>query len=162
MPSRRRKNRLLPNGRNATATSFVMLEDYVFDCPAYRTMGPGPRALLWELIRRHNGNNNGQIGLGVREAAKSLGVTKDTAGGYFRTLIVYGFIAKGKDSAFNLKDPSSRRATEWRLTWIRCENQAPTKDFIAYSKKIAVQIAETPCPEKSDIRPLQPPGCPNN
>lgn len=111
-----------------------MLNNYVFDCPAYRTMKPGPRALLWELIRRHNGNNNGVIGLGVRDAATLLNVGKDAAGRYFRELIERGFIVPARPGGFNIKDPESRRATEWRMTWERCRDQSPTKDFMNWSK----------------------------
>ncbi len=162
MAKGRRKNRLLVNGRNATSVAFLMLDNYVFDCPAYRGMAPGPRTLLWELIRRHNGCNNGQIGLGVREAAECLKATKDTAAGYFRTLIVRGFIAQSKPGGFNMKDPSSRRATEWRLTWQRCNDQPPTKEFMDYSKKITVQNIETPRPKNLDTGEQNAPDCPKN
>jgi hypothetical protein len=110
------KPRIRKNGRNAGSTNFVMLDNYIFDCLAYRTMKPGPRALLWELIRLHNGNDNGRIGLGVRNAAQALGVSKDTAAGYFETLMKRGFIAVARSGGFNMKDPQSRRASEWRLT----------------------------------------------
>lgn len=162
MTKGRRKNRLLTNGRNATETDFLMMPGYVFDCQAYRGMGVGPRCLLWEIVRIFNGGNNGQIGLGVRVAAARLNITKDTAGAYFRTLIERGFIAQSKPSGFNMKDPSSRRATEWRLTWHRCNDQPPTKEFMEYSKKITVQIIETPRPKNPDTGNRCGSDCPDN
>lgn len=160
--ARNRRNRLLVNGRNATSTAFVMLDNYVFDCPAYRAIAPAPRCLLWELVRRHNGSNNGKIGLGVREAAKCLNVTKDTAAGYFRVLLESGFIAPNRPGGFNLKDPSTRRATEWRLTWIRCNDQPPTKEFIDHSRKSTVPKIGTPSPNNLDTDGETGPGCPDN
>ncbi len=130
-----RRARLHKNGRNAGSSAFLMLNHYIFDCAAYRTMKPGPRALLDELIRRHNGSNNGRIGLGQREAAKCLNVNKDTVPGYFTSLIERGFIAPARPGGFNMKDPASRRSTEWRLTWFSTECMAATKDFIAWGRE---------------------------
>jgi len=126
-----------------------MLENYIFDSSAYRTLKPGPRALLWEIIRRFNGSNNGQIGLGVREAAKSLSVSKDTASSYFLTLIEHGFIRSTHPGGFNMKDPSSRRATEWRLTWKPTDSITPTKDFLAFEVKSTVRKFSRSGPKKS-------------
>jgi hypothetical protein len=39
---------------------------------AYHGLGSYARSLLFELIDRYNGCNNGMIGLGVREAAYEL------------------------------------------------------------------------------------------
>ena len=146
----RRRAKILKNGRNAGSTGFLMLENYVFDCPAFRTMKVGPRALLLELIRRHNGSNNGSIALGVRAAAKLLEVSKDTASKYFGVLIERGFIAPARLGGFNMKDPQSRRSTEWRLTWIKTSCTAATKDFMAFGKKSAVPKIQSEGPEKLD------------
>ncbi len=171
-----RKARLHKNGRNAGSTAFLMLDHYIFDCLAYRTMKPGPRALLDELIRRHNGSNNGRIGLGQREAAKCLNVNKDTVPGYFADLIERGFIAPARLGGFNMKNPESRRATEWRLTWIKTDCMAATKDFMAWgrekstARKIGTVGPENPgtesasmldCPKNPDLstrfrRPVSP------
>jgi len=146
----RGKGKLFPNGRNASSVAFLMLERYVFDCPAYRTMKPGPRSLLDELIRRHNGSNNGHIGFGVRAAAKALCVGKDTASRYFEVLKDRGFIAPSTSGGFNMKDPESRRATEWRLTWKATDCMAATKDFMAFGKKSTVTKNRTIGPENED------------
>lgn len=150
MSNGRRRRRVLPNGRDATRGPFVMLNHYVFDCAAFRTMAAGPRALLWELIRRYNGSNNGRIGLGVRDAAIALNVSKDTAASYFKVLIAHGFIAASRLGGFNMKDPNTRRASEWRLTNERCNDQPPTKEFIDVSRQLTVRSVETPSPRMSD------------
>lgn len=146
----RRRAKVLKNGRNAGSTGFVMLENYVFDSLAFRTMKVGPRALLLELIRRHNGSNNGSIALGVRAAAQLLDVSKDTASKYFGVLIERGFIAPARLGGFNMKDPQSRRSTEWRLTWIKTSCTAATKDFLVFGKKSAVPKIQSEGPEKLD------------
>lgn len=141
---------MLPNGRNRGSTHFVMLDHYIFECEAYRTMKPGPRALLWELIRRFNGENNGHIGLGVRDAAKRLMANKDTASAYFHELIERGFIAPARPGGFNMKDPQSRRSTEWRLTWFKTDCMAATKDFMDIGNKSTVPKNQPRGPEKTD------------
>ena len=73
-----------------------------------------------------------------------------------------GFIAQSKPGRYNMKDPSSRRATEWRLTWQRCNDQPPTKEFMDYSKKITVQNIETPRPKNLDTGEQNAPDCPKN
>lgn len=159
----RRKARLLKNGRNAGSTAFLMLDHYIFDCAAYRTMKPGPRALLNELIRRHNGSNNGRIGLGQREAAKCLNVNKDTVPGYFLILIERGFIAPARPGGFNMKNPESRRSTEWRLTWIKTDCMAATKDFLALSReKSTARKIGAVGPENPDTERETGPECPEN
>lgn len=159
----RRKRRLLVNGRNTGSTAFIMLDHYIFDCLAYRTMKPGPRALLDEMIRRHNGSNNGRIGLGQREAAKRLNVNKDTVASYFATLIERGFVAATRPGGFNMKDPESRRATEWRLTWFSTECMPATKDFIAWGKEksTAPKIGAIG-PDYPDIHIAVASDCPKN
>lgn len=146
----RRRAKTLRNGRNSGSTAFLMLDYYIFDCPAYRTMKPGPRALLNELIRRHNGTNNGRIGFGVRAAAEALCVSKDTASAYFETLGERGFIALARPGGFNMKEPQSRRATEWRLTWIKTDCTTAKRDFLAYGKKSAVLENGTLGPKNPD------------
>lgn len=124
---------VLANGRSERSDAFIRIPNYIFDCPAYRSLKPGPRALLCELIRRYNGRNNGKIGLGRREACAALNMTdKDTMSRYFQELETKGFIACTKAGGFNMKDPSSRRASEWRLTWERYNEKLPTKEFMRW------------------------------
>lgn len=153
--AKRKNKRLLPNGRNSGMGNFIALPHYVFDCSAYREMKPGPRALLDELIRRYNGSNNGQIGLGHREAAKCLNVNKDTVGGYFEELEKRGFIASARPGGFNMKDPAGRRATEWRLTWHSTHSMLATKEFKSFAEKTAVPIIRTAGTENPDATTMQ-------
>jgi hypothetical protein len=118
-------------GRRRDAPPFVMLPWWIFDSPAYRSLHPVARALLWEIIRRHNGANNGSIGLGQREAATACRVKRaDTVARYFAELEDKGFIVATRRGGFNMKDPNTRRATEWRLTWFDAPGLRPTKEFM--------------------------------
>lgn len=118
-------------GRSKRSPRFVMLPHYLLRSEAYRSLKPGPVALLVQIVLRYNGSNNGLIGLGRREACEAISISdKDTASKYFRELEEKGFIKATKHGAFNMKDPSARRATEWALTWERLNEQPPTKEFM--------------------------------
>ncbi|MXO57942.1 hypothetical protein GRI89_00065 [Altererythrobacter salegens] len=125
------------NGRSKRSGPFVRIPNFVFDSPAYRSLKPGPRALLSEIIRRYNGSNNGHIGLGVREACAALNMKdKDTVNGFFKELVGKGFIVCVRSGGFNMKDPSSRRASEWRITWERAADEPPTKEFMRWKPEL--------------------------
>lgn len=117
------------NGRSTGAQPFVMLGYWTFDCAAFRSLKPGPRAVLWELIRRHNGANNGRIGFSQRDMAAAINVSdRETVAAYVRELEAKGFIKAMRRGGFNVK-VSDRRATEWALTWIKIGDDLPTKEF---------------------------------
>lgn len=120
-------------GRSKRGLPFVRLPHHVLKSEAYQSLKPGPVALLVQIIFRYNGSNNGHIGLGVREASKAIQVSdKDTVSKYFRDLQEKGLIKAERKGAFNMKDPSSRRATEWALTWERVGETPPTKEFLSW------------------------------
>lgn len=129
-------------GRSKGLSPFLMLPNWVFDSPAYRSLRPVARALLLELIRRHNGSNNGAIGLGEREAASALGM-RDRAAvrSYFDELAVKGFIACTWRGGFNVKS-GPQRASEWRLTWEPTTNgMLATRDFMRWQPDAGEQIS---------------------
>jgi|SRR5215471_4198338 len=49
---------------------FISMLNEVYDSQEFQALVPNERAILWELIRKFNGFNNGEISLGVREAAR--------------------------------------------------------------------------------------------
>ena len=83
---------------------------------SYHGCGLAARALLVVIADRYNGSNNGSIALGVREAAYELGCSHSTAKRATRQV-----------DDRNLARPTAvgawrgRHATEWRLTWKRCD-----------------------------------------
>ena len=56
-------------------------------------------------------------------------VNKDTIKQYFDELETKGFISVRRKGGFNLKDTTSSRATEWRITWLDAEGEKATHDY---------------------------------
>ena len=125
-----RKRSIASKGRGTGSQPFVMLTNWAFDSAAYRSLKPGPRALLWEVIRRYNGGNNGRIGFSQRRMAEAINVAdRQTVAEYVRELQAKGFIKAIRVGGFNVK-ASDRRATEWALTCHKIGDELPTKEFM--------------------------------
>lgn len=130
-------------GRRIGARPFVMLENWVFDSEAFRTLKSGPRALLWEVIRKHNGANNGRIGFSQRAMSAAINVAdRETVAGYVRELVARGFIKAHRRGSFNMK-VSDRRASEWELTMYPVGTEPATKDFMRW-KQAKIDGTEKP------------------
>lgn len=122
-------------GRN-TEEPFVRLPNFVLDSAAHSSLTALSQALLVHLVRRHNGRNNGAIALGHRDGARLCNVNKDTIKRAFDELEAKGLIRSSRKGAFNMKDPTLRRATEWRLTWLDTPEDRPTHDFKLWSDTV--------------------------
>lgn len=126
-------------------SKFVMLNHWLLDSLAWKSLGVGPRALYMELKRKFNGSNNGDVFLSQRDAAKALNCDKDTAGRYFAQLVSVGFICKTQNGYLG---PSGRGlAAKWALTEEPVGSQLPTKDFMR--KPVGIQ---NPVPEMGTPR----------
>lgn len=124
-----RKRKMNKKGRNEP--TFSRLPHWVQDSAAFRSLKPGPRALLIEMIRKYNGRNNGQIIMSARQACEAINIAdKDTALRYLNQLRDVGLIRPIKVGGFNMKDATASRATEWALTWERVNEQLPTREFM--------------------------------
>ena len=103
-------------GLKSGKRQFVTIYRNVKRSAAYDGLSVYGRAALTELLDRYTGCNNGMIGLGVRELAYELRCSQNAAGRALREL----------DDA-KLAHPVTvgvwrgRRATEWRLTFHRCD-----------------------------------------
>lgn len=109
---------------------FVKLPHWLLNSPAYRSLKPGPRALLVELSALYNGTNNGDLFLSVREAARRLNVGPHTAGGYFKDLEDRDFIKIAIQSSF---DHKSSKGRSWILTEHSVGGSLATKDFMRWN-----------------------------
>ena len=106
---------------------FVGLEYLMMDTPAFKALSGNEVKLLLLLCRKHNGENNGQIGCSVREGAAFLGCTANTAGRCFCGLQERGFAVIMSKGAFSVKH---RKATLWRLTFYPSLGGKPaTRDY---------------------------------
>lgn len=110
---------------------FIMIEAYVKRCAAWRALTPIERSAYIEVKWRYDGLNNGRIGLGCRELADEINMSRNTADRALDVLAEKGFIVKSKASAFNVKN---RAVTEWRLTEYKCDvtGELASKEFMRW------------------------------
>ena len=114
----------------STGERFIKLPHWMLKSEAWLYLGLTARCLLIEIWQRHNGQNNGEISYSVREAAKALRISKDTAMKYFRELEEKGFIEARQKGSFNQK---IAMATEWELTMERYRDRPPSKPFMSWN-----------------------------
>ncbi|MBA4767511.1 MAG: hypothetical protein H2049_07730 [Porphyrobacter sp.] len=117
MGKRVKRQRVNPTGRNNT-DRFVRLSYRLLCSNAYRSLSPNARSLLVELAMLYNGDNNGSLYLGVRDAAHRMGLADLTAASRaFDDLKALGFVQMTRDAHFCIKAADAARARCWRLTW---------------------------------------------
>ena len=114
-------------GRSTTIGRVAVLPHTVLFSPAYSSLPALARALLVELAAIYTGGNNGRIGLSVRQAVDRLQCGKDTASRAFHALQERGLIEATFTGTFRSK--SSPLASEWRLTWKRCDRSGALPSF---------------------------------
>ncbi|MBP8232997.1 MAG: helix-turn-helix transcriptional regulator [Rhizorhabdus sp.] len=110
--------------------------------------------MLFELCGLYNGFNNGEIYLGLRDAARLVGVVEpETAGNAIRALIAHGFVAVTRPGFFAIKE---RHSTCYRLTFHPTKGAAPTNEYRNWraepgSKAAARLTATTECNLRSEF-----------
>lgn len=143
--NRSRSRRSNAKGRTVATPRYVRLFHWLQDTPAWRSLGPAPRALYIELSKRYNSYNNGDISMSVREAADLIHISKNTASNCFRELEAKGFIKRNQCGSFNWK---LKHATTWILTEFDFQDQLATKDFTRWR------------PQNEKPGPKSSPNCP--
>ncbi len=118
--------------KRGSGARFTMIDHWLSNSTAWKAMKPGPRQLYFELKKRFNGRNNGQIFLSHRDASRELNVDRSTVAKYFRVLVEQGFIVATE--AHSLGVDGCGKATKWRLTEERSDGFEATKDFMKISK----------------------------
>ena len=114
-------------GRTASEP-FIRLHRGVTGSAAWRSLNCEEKALLLLIWERHNGSNNGFIGLGYREAKDALRIGSGKVTAAFRGLQERGFIVARTAGAFNWKVAAGAgRATEWELTTEPCGGEPPKR-----------------------------------
>lgn len=126
-PLRRKRRRVDKTGRSVGVERHVRLHYWMMSSPAWQTLSLPGRCLLIELYALYNGENNGELFLSVREAARRLRISKNTAGDLFTELKVRGFVRPRQEGSFHYKE---RHATAWVLTEFGFSGQLATKDFM--------------------------------
>jgi hypothetical protein len=168
MTRRRDKGKLPP---------FVPLLKDTIASPAWRAMSPSARCVYIALKQRYSSNfkNNGRLYLSVRQAAKEVGVNKDTAARCFREIHHYGFGVITSGACLGVDGRG--KAAHWRLTEVGYMAEPPTRDFLSWdgtpfptsknknpSEKLGQSTTEVSekfghrsgkaCPKKPDITSL--------
>ncbi|MEQ1819789.1 MAG: hypothetical protein ABL871_14395 [Terricaulis sp.] len=99
----------------------------LLDSDAFRELSGNAFKLMARLATRFYGNNNGAISMSVREAAAEIGCCINQASKCFKELEDRGFIRTIQRGSFDWK---KRHATTWRLTWLDCNDEPATKEFM--------------------------------
>lgn len=130
----------------------VQLPEWLQASEAWATLRPGPRALYIELKRRFNGGNNGCIILSHRDAAKALGVHRNTVGPWFAALEERGFIHMSQ--APHLGPFGVGQTAHWSLDELPSADMKPApKRFMAWRQKQKPRTENrTGRHEKQDIK----------
>ena len=103
-----------PRKRKFKGLVFVVLYQWEMDCQAYRHLSVYGRALLMEFRKVYNGHNNGKIVMSVRQAAKLINCTKNTAAKTIKELEGKGWIRNVTEGSFSQK--TNKTASTWRIT----------------------------------------------
>lgn len=80
---------------------------------AYADLSNEAARLLFDLVRRFNGHNNGEIAMSHRQARELLRVSPRKVTCAFDDLMTHGFIEIETEGAWR-----ERQAREYRLTWL--------------------------------------------
>ena len=117
--------------RTTKAERYVRLTHGMMETKAWQALDSSARAIYVELAMLYRGNNNGRIGLSVRQAAEAIQASRATAARALVHLQERGFIVATTRGRFKFK----RHATEWRLTEFKCDltGQPASRDFEAWT-----------------------------
>lgn len=118
-------------GMPSNTKRHVRLHHYMLESQAWQSLSPHGRALFIEIWQRFNGQNNGAISYGHREAEESLKVSKNLPKRFFDELESKGFIVATRRGHFQTKGGP---ATTWRLTTLDCGNAAASKEFMRWRR----------------------------
>ena len=127
---RRRISRATQKGRSDVPVRFIRLNHNLLKSDAFCALTPQERAVLIEVMRQHNGSNNGCIGLSSRQAAEACNINKDTACRAFKRLAELGFLKQSSEGSFDYK---VCHTPTWEVTEFGVGSRSPTKDYLIWS-----------------------------
>jgi hypothetical protein len=115
---------------DARGGGFLLLPHCLLNSEAFRTASPRALKVLLALCARHDGFNNGRIGMGRRNLAEwtdcqNHGANSEAIG----ELVARGIVA------VECEHPRAQRmSTEYRLTFMPTENCAATNDYLHWKR----------------------------
>ena len=115
--SRKRKANKTGKG-NSALSSFIAIERYLLNSPAWRDLSSNARSAYLEVAAVYDGRNNGRIIVSTQLLGERMGCNKSTAARALKVLEDHGFIYCQKKGGFVCK---VRHASEWRLLAFKCD-----------------------------------------
>jgi hypothetical protein len=97
---------------------YIKLPHSVYDSPEFQALKPIDVAVLLLLIRKHNGHNNGNIPLGVREVATRCHCGKTTASQALKSLQDAALITATYKGHLVPEIGRPDVATRWKLNFV--------------------------------------------
>lgn len=126
----RRGKRVSSDGRSHRDPKHARLYKWEMESEAYQSLGSHARALLMEFRMLYNGDNNGEIYMGLRQMMARLHVGRKAAEIARDQLIDRGFVKVMREGSFNVK---IRHATEWAITNEPVGDATlPTKEYMSW------------------------------
>jgi hypothetical protein len=108
---------------------FIQFSQELRDSEAYRSLKPGARCLLIELMMLVWPDRNGKIGMSHAKASLLIGCSKKTAGKYFEMLLSRGFIKVEKGELWQ-----ERLAREYSLTMATRQGRQPSHEYLSWTE----------------------------
>ena len=125
--------------KRSRSTPFVKIDHYILKTDAYKSLSLAARAVLTELVRRHNGYNNGNICASERSLADEIGCDRRTIRRALKELEHKGFIKLTQKGSFNWKTGAGEGlGNTYSLTWLERQdiqggNRQATKEFARWA-----------------------------
>ncbi len=108
----------------------LRLYHWMTEAPAYIALSNNAKCVLWELMRRYDGNNNGKISFGG-QGGWHAHLSPDVTERSLTELGKGGFIAESEPAI-----PRLKKSRKWRLTMYAADGKPPTKDFMKGSSPL--------------------------
>jgi hypothetical protein len=137
---------------------FVAIPRAIMATPAWRAMTLEGR-LLWIELRgwlRNDGLNNGKVHLSCRDAAKAIGLSKNTVVRRFVELEHFGFLRKTAEGF--LGSDGYGIAAKYRFTDLAHGTHPPTRDFEKWDRTPFIYLPRRP--GQKEQKPVPPRGTP--
>src|SRR5712691_1594719 len=114
------------HGRPArwSGTGHLRLYNWMTETRAYVALSLSGKCILWELMRRYDGNNNGKISFGGQDGRHAK-LLRDLTERALTEIEGAGFIVETEPAVPHLKKPR-----KWRLTMYPTDRKPATKDFM--------------------------------
>ena len=102
----------------------LQLYNWMTEASAYVTLSSSTKCILWELMRRYNGNNNGTISFGGQDGSH-VKLSRDVTERALTEIERARFIVVTEPAV-----PRLERPRKWRLTMYPADGKSATKDFM--------------------------------